>query len=314
MTAQTDIIDQLPPQSRAAIIRLRSLGDCVLTTPAIELLHHARPDIEIAVVVEDRFADVFRGNPAIAHVLPPSARAIRGFAPDLCLNLHGGTRSARLMLLSGAKVRAGFDIFRPAWIYNTPIPTAQEILDVARRVHTAEHMASTMFYLGVPRTWIPRARVPAPQGRSAHAPPGSYAVIHPLAATAEKTWPASSFAEAAQFLNGAMKLEPVFVGGAGEDLGPFQKWRTVSGAPLAEVAQLMRDASLFVGNDSGPAHIAAAFGLPMVVFFGPSDSEIWSPWRTVGKVLKAVGPIGSIPVGDALRAMERVYTVHEAHR
>jgi heptosyltransferase-3 len=312
--AQTDIIEKLPRQARVAIIRLRSLGDCVLCTPAIELLNHARPDIEIAVVVEDRFADVFRGNPAIGQVLPPSARAIRNFAPDLCVNFHGGTRSARLTLLSGAKVRAGFDIFKPSFIYNTPIPTAQEIFGVTRRVHTAEHMAAAMFYLGVARTWIPRARVPAPAGRSPHAPAGSYAVIHPLAATPEKTWPAESFREVASFLESAMHLQPVFIGGPGEDLSAFQRWTTVSGAPLSEVAQLMRDAALFVGNDSGPAHVAASFGLPLMALFGPSDAEIWSPWRTVGKVLKAAGPIATIAVSDVIRAVERVYSVHEAHR
>lgn len=314
MPVQTDIIEQLPKQSRAAIIRLRSLGDCVLMTPSIELLHHARPDIEIGVAVEDRFADVFRGNPGVSQVLSPSARAIRDFAPDLCLNYHGGTRSARLTLVSGAKIRAGFDIFWPAFVYNTPIPTAQEILNVARKVHTVEHMASAMFYLGVERTWIPRARVPAPPGRSAHAPADGYAVIHPLAATPEKTWLAASFHEVAGFIRDTLQLEPVFIGGAGEDLSPFQPWRTVSGAPLSEVAQLMRDASAFVGNDSGPAHIAAAFGLPMVVIFGPSDPDIWAPWRTVGKVFKADGAIANIPVGDVLRGIERVYSVNEAHR
>jgi ADP-heptose:LPS heptosyltransferase len=83
---------------------------------------------------------------------------------------------------------------------------------------------------------------------------------------------------------------------------------------LTEIAQLMRDASLFVGNDSGPAHVAASFGLPLVVLFGSSDAEIWSPWRSVGKVLKADGPIANIPVSDAVRAVERVYSVHEANR
>jgi ADP-heptose:LPS heptosyltransferase len=76
----------------------------------------------------------------------------------------------------------------------------------------------------------------------------------------------------------------------------------------------MRDASLFLGNDSGPAHLAAAFGLPLVALFGPSDSEIWSPWRTVGKVLKAEGPISNIAVADVIRGLERVYSVQEANR
>ena len=313
MAAPTDILSRIPSKGRVAVIRVRSLGDCVLSTPALSILNHARPDLEIAVVVEDRFADVYQGNPAIAHVLPPSARALRSFAPDLCLNFHGGTRSARLTALSGAQYRAGFDIFRPAMIYNVPIPTAQEILGITRRVHTAEHMAAAMFYLGVPVTWVPRAYVPAPAGPSPHAPEKAYAVIHPLAATAEKTWPAQSFAEVAAYIESEMRIEPVFIGGPGEDLSAFHKWRTIVGAPLSEIAQLMRDAALFVGNDSGPAHVAAAFGLPLVVFFGPSDSEIWSPWRTVGKLIRAEGPISGISVETAIRGVQRVYSVVLEH-
>jgi len=312
--AQTDIIARLPQQSRVAVIRLRSLGDCILLTPAIQILHYARPDLNIGVVVEDRFADVFRGNPAIAEVLPPTVRALRAFGPSLCVNLHGGSRSARLTMLSGAGIRAGLDIFRPTLVYNTLIPTAQEILGITRRVHTAEHLASAMFYLGVNHTWIPRAFVPAAEGRSEHAPEGPYAVFHPLAATPEKSWPAASFVEAAAFVSKNMGLAPVFIGGPGEDLSAFSQWRTVSGAPLHEVARLMRDASLFLGNDSGPAHLAAAFGLPLAVLFGPSDSEIWSPWRTVGKVIRAEGPISNIAVADVIRALERVYSVQEANR
>jgi ADP-heptose:LPS heptosyltransferase len=312
--AQTDILAKLPNESRVAVIRLRSLGDCILLTPAIQLLHYARPDLRIGVVVEDRFADVFWGNPAIAEVLSPAVRDVRAFGPSLCLNLHGGSRSARLTMLSGAEIRAGLDIFRPALVYNTLIPTAQEILGITRRVHTAEHMASAMFYLGVDATWIPRAFVPAPEGRSPHAPAGAYAVFHPVAATPEKTWPAASFVDAAEFVSKNMGLEPVFIGGPGEDLSAFSRWRIVSGARLREVAQLMRDASLFLGNDSGPAHLAAAFGLPLVALFGPSDADIWSPWRTVGKVIRAEGPISNIPVADVIRGLERVYSVQEANR
>jgi ADP-heptose:LPS heptosyltransferase len=289
-----------------AVIRLRSLGDSILSTPAIHLLKQWRPDLQIAVVVEDRFAEVFADNSDIAEVLDPSARALRSFAPDLCLNLHGGTRSARLTLLSGARFRAGFDIFKPGWIYNTPIPTAQETLGVSRRVHTVEHMASAMFYLGVPIGEIPRARMHAAEGRVPSAPPGPYAVIHPLAATPEKTWPAHHFFELAQCLNRFFGLEPVFIGGPGEDLSPFHNWRTLSGTPLREVARLMRGAALFVGNDSGPAHVAAAFGVPEVVFFGPSDAEIWAPWRTPTEVLRADGPIDTITLDRAMGAIQRV--------
>ena len=141
MSTQTDTLDRLSPDSRVVLIRLRSLGDCVLSTPAIQLLKQARPDLRIAVVAEDRFAPVFENSPDVAAVLPPRASAIRSFSPSLCVNLHGGTRSARLTLLSGATFRAGFDIFRPGWIYNTPIPTAQETLGISRREKRA-HVAA----------------------------------------------------------------------------------------------------------------------------------------------------------------------------
>jgi ADP-heptose:LPS heptosyltransferase len=300
---QTDTIDRLPHASRVAVIRLRSLGDCILCTPALELLRRYRPDLQIAVVAEDRFAEIFD-----FPVLPPRVTALRNFAPALCLNLHGGSRSARLTLLSGAGLRAGFDIFRPAWVYNTPIPTAQQTLGITRRVHTAEHQAAAVFYLGVPITEIPRAHVPAPGSRSEHAPPSSYAVIHPFAATHEKTWPAANFLAMAAALRRDHHLEPVFIGGAGDDVAPFSGFRTVTGAPIRELARLMRDASFFLGNDSGPAHLAAAFGLPQVVLFGLSDAEIWSPWQTPNEVLRAI-PISSITIDQVRAAAEHTIGV-----
>ena len=296
MHSQTDIIGRLPPGSRVAVVRLRSLGDCVLTTPALSLLQAYRPDLDVRVVVEDRFRAVF------VNPLPPELRALRAFAPDVCLNLHGGSRSARLTLLSGAKTRAGFYIFKPGWIYNEPIPRAQETLGVTRRVHTAEHMASAVFHLGVPIAEVPRASVPAPEGRSRFAPDGPYAVIHPSAATPEKTWPAAFFVELARRL----PVQPVFIGATGDDLSRFHRWPIAIGAPLEEIAALMRDSSLFIGNDSGPAHVAAAFGVPELVFFGPSDYDVWRPWRTEAEALRSDGPIHDITVDDALRALERL--------
>ena len=306
MPLQTDTLDRLAPGSRVAVIRLRSLGDCVLTTPALRLLKRARPDLQIAVVVEERFAGVFENNPDVARILAPRAREVRDFSPVLCLNLHGGTRSARLTLLSGSRFRAGFDIFRPGWIYNTPIPTAQEVMGIRRRVHTAEHVASAMFYLGVPISPVPRASLSISPERSHYAPEGSFAVIHPFAATQEKTWPSDSFLELARYIEQNLGLQVVIIGGSEDDSAKFRQWRTVSGAPLGETIRLIRDAAFFAGNDSGPAHIAAAFGIPQLVFFGPSDSEVWAPWQTPSEILKADGPIRSISVDDAIRALERL--------
>ena len=60
-----------------AILRLRSLGDCVLTTPAVDILKRCRPDLRLAVVVEDRFRDIFEGNPDVDEILAPEGGAAR---------------------------------------------------------------------------------------------------------------------------------------------------------------------------------------------------------------------------------------------
>src|SRR6478735_2481985 len=106
------VLERLPNRARVAVIRLRSLGDCVLTTPALDILKRARPDLRIAVVVEDRFAAVFEGNDAVELILPPQIPALRRWEPELALNLHGGSRSAALTAASGATIRAGFVHFR----------------------------------------------------------------------------------------------------------------------------------------------------------------------------------------------------------
>lgn len=289
------ILAELPEAAAVAIIRLRSLGDCVLTTPAIRLLKQSRPDLRIGVVVEDRFRDVFLENPDIAEVLRPSLLAVRRFRPELVINLHGGTRSITLTAGSGARLRAGFAHLRGKGIHNLLVPTAQEILGIDRRVHTAEHLASVMFWLGAERREIPRATLLASEPSPVT---GRYAVIHPVAAMPDKTWLAERFLGVAKRLD----LEPVFVGGPADDLSAFSRYRAFTGLPLSMTKALLRDASLFIGNDSGPAHMAAAFGVPVVVLFGPSDSTIWAPWRTESRVLQA-NPISDISVDAVLEAV-----------
>jgi ADP-heptose:LPS heptosyltransferase len=286
------------------------MGDCVLSTPALDILKRSRPDLRLAVMVEDRLRAVFEGNPDLDEILPPTLGALRRWRPMLCLNLHGGGRSAWMTALSGARYRAGFEHFRYQAVYNVRIPRAQEILGVERKVHTAEHLASAVFYLGAALVEIPRAKLvlaggtacptttsPALSEVGQAVPPAFCAIIHPFATTAGKTWGAGGFVEVAQYLRQS-GIEPVFIGGGGDDFSPFRAFRVVSGAPLSEIKRLIGGASMFVGNDSGPAHLAAALGVPAVVIFGASDAAIWGPWRTASEVVTA--PNGAAQVIEAL--------------
>jgi len=305
------VLECLPRGSRIAILRLRSLGDCVLTTPALDILKRYRPDLRLAIFVENRFREIFEGNPDLAEIHPPELAWLRRFRPQLCLNLHGGTRSAWMTELSGARYRAGFGHYRQQFVYNVPIPRAQAILHVDRTVHTAEHLASAIFFLGAPVGEIPRAKL-VPGGGTPPTPEPAYAVIHAVAATPEKTWAAEHFLAIADHLTQS-GLSPVFIGAGDDDLAPFRQFRTLRSS-LSEIKRLLASAALFVGNDSGPAHMAAAFGLPSVVIFGPSDPAIWGPWRTTGEVVAASGggagggsgDIADVTVAQVLGALQRL--------
>jgi lipopolysaccharide heptosyltransferase III len=300
------VLQRLSPGARVAVIRLRSLGDCVLTTPAISLLKQFRPDLQIAVVVEDAFAPVFSGNPDIDRILPPKVSEVSRFRPHLAVNLHGGGSSAWLTLMSRAGLRAAFAHFRFAPIYNVRIPRAQAILNVDRTVHTTEHLASAMFFLGVPQREIPRAMLFAtPKTRSC-----PYAVLHPLASAPEKTWASSNFLAVAEHIQRNLGLEPIFIAGPGESLVAFDRYTCISGASLEEVKSLLAGAGLFVGNDSGPAHMAAAFGLPVVALFGASEPAIWHPWQTASAVMTSNGGINSIQVSQVVEAIESLPVPH----
>lgn len=287
---------------RVLIVRLRSLGDCVLSTPAIHLLKSTRK-CDVGVVVEPAWRAVYEGNPDLSAILDPTFRAVWDFDPDVCIDFHGGNTAARLTFFSGAKYRVGFGHFKRP-VYNVRIPKAQELLECwGKPVHTAEHMAAAMFYLGVGRRPVPRARLFAAPPERQRAP---YAVIHPVAATPDKTWPPDRFLQVAGHLRAHHQLDSVFIAANDQDLTPFAAWETLRGAPLPEIKTLISGAALFVGNDSGPAHIAAAFGVTPVVLFGPSDPNIWGPWDTRGEIVRADGPIDNIDPARVIEAVDRL--------
>ena len=302
------LLPSLLPGARILVIRLRSIGDIVLLTPALRLLKEWRPDLRVSVVVEPRFRELLEGNPNVDEVLDlgggsgwakiaSRARAVREIRARrfaLCLNLHGGPTSALLAWLSGARWKAGFQHFRQRWIYQLVIPDARTILGQPT-IHTAEHQASALFYLGLPRQKIPPARLVVAAGHQAWwrekrstfgvIPGCEYALLHPAALYATKQWAPENFARLGAWLEDEAGLPVVYSCGPGEtavlDAVERAAGRTIRRlvAPgLGQFAAVLGGARLFVGNDSGPAHMAAALGRPGVVIFGSSSSPIWGPW------------------------------------
>jgi ADP-heptose:LPS heptosyltransferase len=300
------LLADLPERSRMLVIRLRSIGDIVLLTPALHLLKAWRPDLAISVLVETRFRELLEGNPDVDEILSPgegpikpaarlsAALALRRKEFAVCFNLHGGPTSRFLARICGARTKVGFEHFRSPHHYQILVPDARLILNQPA-LHTAEHQACAFFYLGLPRQEIPRARIfvsaehkawwKQRRARLGLAPDQEYVMVHPTALYATKQWAAEKFAQLAVALEQEMGLKPVFSCGPGEGavLDAIQNAsgsaiRRLENSRLGQLAAAFTGARLFVGNDSGPAHMAAALSRPLVVIFGSSSSAIWGPW------------------------------------
>ena len=271
--------------------------------PALRLLHEWRPELRISVLVASPWDQLLENNPAIHSVMVLGNKALTAWQVRrtrfaAVVNLHGGPTSASLTRFSGARWRAGFAHFRGSSAYNLTVPTAQEILGRTGAVHTAEHIASCFFWLGVPPREIPPAEVfPSPEATEKAAARlrvlglqegESYAVIHPTALYPSKQWKARGFAEVGEHLEQEFGLRPVFICTRGEEetLRKIEKFSSrpllqAVGWPLRELAALMAGARVFLGNDSGPAHLAAAARIPVLVIFGSSHAAVWKPWKAV---------------------------------
>ena len=302
------LLPDFPNGARILIIRLRSIGDIILLTPALRLLKEWRPDLRISVMVETRFRELLQGNPAVEEILTPGEgsgagkllsrlaviRQLRRRSFSLCVNLHGGPTSRFFTRWCAAPWRAGFHHHRGADVYNVIIPDAVTILNKPS-LHTAEHQAAAFFHLGLPQTEIPRAQIfsgaehatwwEVERTRLGVDPGQQYAIIHPTAAYKTKEWPPEGFAQIGEYLEDKAGVAVVYSCGPGEApvLDAVEKaagapLRRLQGVSLARFAAALAGARLFVGNDSGPAHMAAAMARPLVVIFGSSSSPIWGPW------------------------------------
>jgi heptosyltransferase III len=313
------LLPALPPSAEILIVRLRSLGDLVLETPAIAALHSWRPDLRINVLVEPRFAPVFEGNPAIAELI--FSRGLGETALDLLrrrfpivFNQHGGPRSAMLTGASGSAFRVGWAGYQYSFLYNVAVPDAQEFYG-APAVHTVEHRISQFHFTGLPRDPIPRAQVFAQSDAIASvalklaekgiAAGALYAVLQPGARLPEMRWPVAKFAEIARWLREKHGIASVVNLGAHDDeiaaevRGEMANAAVVldSQLDIRELIALVAASRIFVGNDSGPAHLAAALQRPSVVIFAVSDPVQWRPWRAAHRILET-GATFYHPRGD----------------
>jgi heptosyltransferase I len=307
------------------ILRLGSMGDIVHTLPGVAALRRAFPSATIGWAVERRWSELLcaAGTENAASGTPekplvdtlhfintvawrraplsietwkearPAMSALSGAHYEVAVDFQGAWKSAGLALWSAAPQRVGFDHprERPAamfytWRVATTSPhIVDQNLELAARV--TGHARGPAFF---PLPCSPASESWCDAELRRHGL-REFALLSPGGGWAAKLWPPENYGEVAAAL--AREGLPSLINfGPGEDERARAAEQSSAGAAqplrcsLGELIALTRRASIFIGGDSGPMHLAAALGVPVVAIFGPTDPARNGPYGTRSIVLR----------------------------
>lgn len=286
---------------RVLVVRLRSIGDTVLSTPSLFALRRYLPNARIDVLLEDWVAPILEGSELADNVIPigngsmsrlGTALELRRQKYDVVFNLHGGTTSTFLARFTGARHRVGYGNYQYSALYTDLLSSSSDFWGEGK-THSAEQQLALLGIVGVPVSDRPKSllsvHADADAAIAARLEANSianenFALIHPSTAFATKQWAPENYARIAEYLAAAgVKRVAVASRAEADRLSVLvNKSRvpvvTFDDLTLPQITALAAKAEIFIGNDSGIAHIAAAVGTPTVVIFGSSNRDHWRPW------------------------------------
>ena len=283
---------------RFLIVRLGSLGDVVHAIPAVAALKRRHPAAIIDWVVDPRYVGLVNLVTVVDSVFPFDPRRSlaafstwrqigRGIHYDAAIDLQGLLKSAVLARLVGARRTIGFSrehLREPLarLLYSQTIDPGdaphviQKGIGLMRAVGVDD--PSIAFPLSIPRS-------SAAEAVTARIGSGDYALINPGAAWPNKRWPPDRFGQLATAIRQRHGLRSVVLWGPGEDAAASAIAAASRGAAepapptsITDIVALAKGARLMVSGDTGPLHIAAAVGTPIVALFGPTRAERNGPW------------------------------------
>lgn len=274
---------------KVLIIKLRAMGDTILTTAPAQALHEELPEAEITALVPDLWAPLLENHPAIHRLwrfrkdqLFSSWRwisRIRAEKFDWVMAFHAGGTAINLARFSRAPVRAihFHHLLKPNKYSTVEIPGKGEVkpiierdLDVLRALGLNPQRPATQIHLRSEETCRAQEFLTQQNVR------GPVLALGCGASRPTKQWPMEYFATAAQMWRQKTGGSVITVAGAGET--------AVAGSlrlphdDLRFVAACVSRAQIFLGNDSGPKHLAVALGIPTVSLFGPEHPFEWHPY------------------------------------
>jgi heptosyltransferase-1 len=306
------------------VVRLGAMGDIIHTLPAVTALRSAFPETKIGWVVEDRWAELLcardsaRSGPRSAarplidfvHTVDTKVwrksllsrkthrqiskvrHEIRDCNYEIAIDFQGAMKSAVIARISGARTVFGMANPReaPARIfYNRRAATTgthviEQYHSIAEAVACQPLLTSTIEF---PRDGNAENVITKTLSETGE----NFVLINPGAGWAAKQWPAERYGEVASELAKA-GLAPLINFGPGEKELALAVESASHGAArliscsIAELIALTRRARLFVGGDTGPLHLAAALGVPVIAIFGPTDPARNGPYGTRSIVLR----------------------------
>jgi heptosyltransferase-3 len=281
--------------SKILVIKLRAIGDVLLSTVVLENLRCAFPSATIDFLTESASRDVLSGNPMIDDLVVFSPKkdsavgliaAVRRRKYDLVIDLFANPRSAIVTALSGARYRVGFPFGWRKYCYNILAPAR------GGEVHNTEFNLEALQVIGVP---IVGANIrflldPAAEEfaesffRNEGLDSAKVVAMNPGGGWYTKRWPIPKFAQLGDVLARELGVGVLIVWGPGEledanRLQSLMRERSliIPFTNLKQLASVLKRVSLFVTNDSGPMHIAAAVGTPVLAIFGPTNPKLQGP-------------------------------------
>ena len=268
------------------VIQLYRIGDVLLTTPAVRAIKRTFPEATVDFLAENPAAEILQGNPSINHVLIYDkkqpwvmVRALRAQNYDWVIDFLGTPRSAILTALSGAKLRAGLSRVFHRWAYNRKLP------DPAGPLYIAEEKIRLIEPLGITFQDDFRAEISISEPATTWADHFLKKVsplnrpliaLSPVSRRHFRRWPLQHYAALADRLTAELNCTILIIWGPGEKetaeaIATQMKEPPVIAPPiknLLDLAALLKRADLFLGNDNGVKHIAAAAGIPTFTIFG----------------------------------------------
>ncbi|MBI2386992.1 MAG: hypothetical protein HYV14_13450 [Elusimicrobia bacterium] len=326
-----------PGFKKVLVMQTAFLGDSLLTLPLLRRLKEILPGASVTVLTLAKTADIFRGTAWADEVLIDDKRGVHGGLTgpwsiaaelstrefDLAVIPHRSFRSALIAKLAGIPRRIGFDSSAGSFLLTDAVPFAWATPDLERNLSlTLPLGAGAAPSSGESRYVAPPAMTPK---LAALLPGGPLAGVHPGSAWATKRWLPERFAELCVRLE-ADGLTPVLVGGPDDKALGASIARAcgaldlVGKTDLEDLKALMGRLSVFVTNDSGPMHLAAAAGVPVVAIFGATTRELgffpYGPGHRVVEADLACRPCGlhgarECPEGHFL--CMRLLTVDQVH-